>query len=667
MSLRDLIQSINFEVHDGKLVAVTKEVDATKHHMNQAAAAVDRFGQRMNAAFTMAKVAVTGWVAHRVLGAVTTQYAANADASIKTARAVGLTAQSFQGLAHAAAIGGTDIDTFTKGMNRIAKNAYDANRGLKTSQDVFRDLNVEWKDSTGKLRPMESILMDVADRFKEMPNGTKKTALALNLFGKSGSQLINTLNEGSAGIKRLQEEAKKLGIVMSVEALKNAEKFNDEMQRTRSVFRGIKMQIGAALLPYITAAMRKFEQWARTGDNLRDALDKLKRIAEAVGVAITAMAAKRVVSWATASVRSVMAFASALRALGKEGAIAKAKTALLVGAALLLAAVVEDIYYFVAGGKETAIEHLFGSPAEAEQARELIRSAGQAMLDLWRDIAPSMMLVWKELGSVATMLWNEIIKPLLPYIATALKFLIKGLAVWIRLMTKLVQYVLIKPLMWMFPYLAKAVAWLAKVLTPVLAWLFKPVKWLFEAVVWGIDKLVRAWEWMADRVGGFITGIADWFSEMWTGLVAWLESIWRQIAEPFRKAADWALKKWEAVVKKIKDAYYWTKKALESAGKKAGNWIVDVTGSERLRDFTGAGVSIGSLLPAVPSGGTGPVSASPVAPGSRTSNVSVNTVQVQVQGSTNMTPKQLEKATARGIHHALRNVVNKSNNHRDPG
>jgi hypothetical protein len=43
---------------------------------------------------------------------------------------------------------------------------------------------------------MEEALLQVADRFKEMPNGTDKAALAVQLFGKQGAELIPILNKG---------------------------------------------------------------------------------------------------------------------------------------------------------------------------------------------------------------------------------------------------------------------------------------------------------------------------------------------------------------------------------------------------------------------------------------------------------------------------------------
>ena len=42
-----------------------------------------------------------------------------------------------------------------------------------------------------------------------MPDGVKKTAFAVDLFGKSGTAMIPMQNAGAAGLAAMQEEARK--------------------------------------------------------------------------------------------------------------------------------------------------------------------------------------------------------------------------------------------------------------------------------------------------------------------------------------------------------------------------------------------------------------------------------------------------------------------------
>ena len=64
-----------------------------------------------------------------------------------------------------------------------------------------------------------------------MPPTAEKTALSMDLFGRAGSELAQFLNLGSYEMKRLGEEAHRLGGVMSEDAAKKAEKLIDALTR----------------------------------------------------------------------------------------------------------------------------------------------------------------------------------------------------------------------------------------------------------------------------------------------------------------------------------------------------------------------------------------------------------------------------------------------------
>ena len=69
----------------------------------------------------------------------------------------------------------------------------------------------------------------MCSKFSEMPDGVLKAAKAQEIFGRSGKNLINTLNQGSDALKNQIAEAEALGVAFSQEAGEQAEAFNDEL------------------------------------------------------------------------------------------------------------------------------------------------------------------------------------------------------------------------------------------------------------------------------------------------------------------------------------------------------------------------------------------------------------------------------------------------------
>jgi hypothetical protein len=105
--------------------------------------------------------------------------------------------------------------------------------------------------------------------------GRRKTALAVELLGRSGADLIPLLNGGAAGLAEMRAEAEQLGLVISAEAGRAAEQFNDDITRMGAAVRGASIEVGTQLLPVLTdlsgqvVAMAKDP--ARSGEGLADA------------------------------------------------------------------------------------------------------------------------------------------------------------------------------------------------------------------------------------------------------------------------------------------------------------------------------------------------------------------------------------------------------------
>ncbi len=95
---------------------------------------------------------------------------------------------------------------------------------------------------------MEEALLAVADRFAGMANGADKTALAVQLFGKQGTELIPILNKGRAGIQEMTSAAKELGLVMTTETTEAVTRLKTTLDNLGDRVEGAKMNLGQGLV-----------------------------------------------------------------------------------------------------------------------------------------------------------------------------------------------------------------------------------------------------------------------------------------------------------------------------------------------------------------------------------------------------------------------------------
>jgi len=132
------------------------------------------------------------------------------------------------------------------------KDAADAlENNSKSASNALAELGISATDSAGKLRPVDQVMLDIADKFSKMEDPAKKAALAQELFGKAGVNLIPMLDQGRAGLEKYQS-------TISTEMAAAADQFNDTLAGIGRTIAGPFNQALTAALPYITEFAQKF-------------------------------------------------------------------------------------------------------------------------------------------------------------------------------------------------------------------------------------------------------------------------------------------------------------------------------------------------------------------------------------------------------------------------
>ncbi|OMQ44925.1 hypothetical protein [Ensifer sp. 1H6] len=172
-----------------------------------------------------------------------------ADDMSKLAAKIGVPIEELSRLKYAADLSGVSIEGVGNGFKKLSTNMASAAGGSKAAAELFTQLGVSATNADGTLRSSSAVLLDVADKFAAMEDGAQKTALAVQLFGKSGLDLIPLLNGGAAGLKEMTDEAQALGLTITAETGKAAEEFNDNISRLQATLSGLVTQIAGALAP----------------------------------------------------------------------------------------------------------------------------------------------------------------------------------------------------------------------------------------------------------------------------------------------------------------------------------------------------------------------------------------------------------------------------------
>lgn len=192
-----------------------------------------------------------------VVGKLAKDSGALADELNTLASKTGLSTKELQEFQYASELIDVNVETLAGALKKTTSAMNSAKDGTGASADAFKTLGVNIKNADGTLRDNNDVFNESIKALGNIANETERDALAMQLFGKSATEL-NPLIEG--GIDTLAEMSKKandLGLILSQEAVDGANAFNDQLDILKSngkgLFNVIGTEIANELVPTMTS------------------------------------------------------------------------------------------------------------------------------------------------------------------------------------------------------------------------------------------------------------------------------------------------------------------------------------------------------------------------------------------------------------------------------
>ena len=161
----------------------------------------------------------------------------------------GVSVESLSAMKFAAEQSGASLDAFSDGLRKQARFLTDARDGLSTATDTLDSLGLSLEDVEG-LNPDE-LFSRFADAIASTEDPFLQSAAAQEIFGRGGTALLPLLQEGADGIRRLTDEARATGNVMSTEAAEGAARFTDAINKVKNIVSGQVLKAFTELIPVL--------------------------------------------------------------------------------------------------------------------------------------------------------------------------------------------------------------------------------------------------------------------------------------------------------------------------------------------------------------------------------------------------------------------------------
>ena len=168
----------------------------------------------------------------------------------KLSQKVGVTVESLSELQYAGKLADVSTEQLGDGLRKLSVNLTEAANGSKEMRAAFGAVGISAAELVS-LKP-DQALARIAEAFANTEDGASKTALAVKLFGRSGSELIPLLNAGAAGLRTAADEARRFGLIVSSDSARAAETFNDNLTRMTASAQALGVQLANVLLPSLT-------------------------------------------------------------------------------------------------------------------------------------------------------------------------------------------------------------------------------------------------------------------------------------------------------------------------------------------------------------------------------------------------------------------------------
>lgn len=246
----------------GNKTALQAQIDGLTAQRSKFAAAqgaADKFKASVGSAFKSAAItvgiattAVTGYYA--IAMKLSNNVMEYAKSSRIASKALGVTTEWYQSTAYAASRAGVGAEDFDKALRKMNVSVGAAKLGNKAMAKTLSQIGI----SASELKNMspEQAFTRVMKGLNGVSDAAERSNLTVKIFGKGGASMAAMAKLSAVELKALQNEAVKLGLVMTKSNMEQIGSYTKAKKGLDAVMQGVKLTIGTSLMPGLAEGMQ---------------------------------------------------------------------------------------------------------------------------------------------------------------------------------------------------------------------------------------------------------------------------------------------------------------------------------------------------------------------------------------------------------------------------
>lgn len=343
-----------------------------------------------------------------------------------TSKALGIASDDLTKFRYIAQLSGSSAEQMDAGLRVLNKNIANSAAGKnKDFLKMLEKLNISFKNADGSIKTAAQLMPELAEAMKSQTTQAQKAYIAQTAFGKSGADLIQTLERGKEGFAELSKDAEKYGLVIGDDAVNASLALDDALNHQNAALKGLKLTIGGKLIPTIAPLLEQMNDWI--AQNREWIASEINQAVKDFVTSVKAIDFKKVI---TQTVQFVKNCAQLFKQLGGLKTIAIAVGAIFGGKLVLaIAGVVKSIWTVITAVKALTIA-LMTNPIIAiitaiVAAVAGLAYAGYLIYKHWDTVKAWFVDMWEQWGGVIKV-FSLIFSPIIGLIVIAAEQIIKN-------------------------------------------------------------------------------------------------------------------------------------------------------------------------------------------------------------------------------------------------
>lgn len=261
------------------LISIGGDISSLNAALDKSAKNVESFKSRTVKSLTkiggsLAKLGTGAAVAGLATATATfAKFSAEIDKVAKTSDKLGIATEKLIALRYAADQTGAGAENLDKSIEKMSKRISDFGNGAGPAKKSLEELGLTYEMLKG-LAPDQQFAL-IAERMKGVADQSDKVRLAFNIFGKSGTDLVNTLAVGADGLAAYEERARALGITLTRIDAAKVEQANDAFDDLQRIGQAAGQQFTVALSPAVKAFSQALTNAAIAGGGMGNIMTKV--------------------------------------------------------------------------------------------------------------------------------------------------------------------------------------------------------------------------------------------------------------------------------------------------------------------------------------------------------------------------------------------------------